>query len=650
MNKKLKKKLYSILVLFMIFVILLPNFSIFLGKVYGVVPGTPIDIPDSFEQYGSQYEQEDISWSSGTGQEAVNKIWVSQGKPADNNNWAYITVGGQKRYLVALAQTYGVSGDYVDITLKNGKTYPCVIGDSKRLHEPDYPDNTNQGAFYYKGVTYGHSYDGKCSVVELILKDYSKTPPVEFLNSMKPVKRIVNGGSCLNGASPVGLDATYVTVGVSVGSQEDWLKALENITNEMIEDGGWIYSNSKNKTSYNEAKEDSPRRTNCALMVTHALQYFGAFESNMKFYGKDNGDIAANTKTKERMDEITEIIDYDKGEMTTDKADLQPGDIVTYYGQHTNVYIGLDESGKKMWYDAGRGMTKTGSDGGSFSNFTRTTDNIGMDISHIIRLKYNTNITEEQQINSDGDTEADTFAGAVGSFFREGWAAICSLFENDAKDRNDSTVLYSFKNVDGNSSSGSISLGNLPDNYRTLLREVMSNWPSDLSTERKEVINAGISFFGQGYSQGEENGYGARYYAWHNAWSLDALNKIRYSDCSTFVGMSYYKAGITQSGFASYVISSGGGPPSYDSRFVETSTDKLVPGDIGATSSWGHTGLYLGKDKSGNLIWMDMSPSDDLCAFEPSQYQKARGRDYGGGIHIRTYNDFTSHMWTMPSI
>lgn len=652
MDKQWKKRLNSILVVFIIVVVLLPNFSIFFSDVYGVTAGTVFNIPTSFEQIGSQYEKEDISWASGTGQEAVNKIWVSQGKPADNNNWSYITVGGQKRYLVALAQTYGLSGDYVDITLKTGKTYPCVIGDSKRLHEPDYPDNTDQGAFYYKGVTYGHCYGGKCSIVELMLKDYSKTPSSDFLNSMKPVTKIVNGGSCLNGQAPTGLDATYVTVGVSVGSQDEWLKALEDITNEMIADGGWIYSNKQNKTSYLEAKKVSPKRTNCNLMVTHALQYFGAFESNMKFYGKDDGSISyANVKTRERMEEIAEIIDYEKGEMTTKKADLQPGDIVIYYGQHTNVYKGTDESGNKVWYDAGRSVTDTGSDNGKFLTFTKTTNDIGMNISHIIRLKYNTLITEEQQLEGDTDTEANTFAGAVGSFFRELWASIESLFDNLETGRNDTTVLYSFKNVDeGNNSLNSANLGNLPADYKALINEVIENWSSNVSDERKAVINAAISFYGQGYSQNDENGYGARHYAWNNIWTLEALDKIRYSDCSTFVGMCYYKAGITKSGFASYVISEGGGPPVYDSRFKATTVDNLIPGDIGATSSWGHTGLYIGKDDNGNLIWMDMSPSDDLSIYEPSQYQKERGRDYGGGIHVRTYNDFTSHMWTMPDI
>lgn len=452
MDKRFKNKLYLVIVLLMLFVILLPDFSRFFNyKVYGVAPGTEIIIPTGIEQYGAQYEKEDISWIPGTGQEAVNKIWVSQGKPADNNNWAYITVGGQKRYLVAMSQTFGEPGDYVDIHLRNGKVYPCILGDVKRNHEPAYPDNTEQGAFVYNGVSYGHYYSGKCSVVELILKDYSKTPSTSILNSMKPVEKVVNGGSCLNGDAPVGLDATYVTVGVSVGSQDEWLKALEDITNEMLSDGGWIYSNSNNITDYTEAKKDSPKRTNCALMVSHALQYFGAFETNMSFYGKDDGSIVANSKTTQRLDDIADITDYKEGEMTIDKADLQPGDIVTYYGQHTNVYKGVDESGVKVWYDAGRQNTAEGKSDSKFTTFTRTTNDIGMSISHIIRLKYNTEITEQERING-GESESKTFAGAVGSFFRDQWAAFCSLFENLKNERDDITVLYSFKNVDDNNS------------------------------------------------------------------------------------------------------------------------------------------------------------------------------------------------------
>lgn len=461
MDKQLKKKLYTILVLLIIFVILLPNFSIFFSNVYGVTPGTPIDIPDSFEQCGAKLQKDGISWSSGTGPDVVNKIWVSQGKPANNNNWAYITIGGQRRYLVALAQTYGNSGDYVDIHLKNGKVYPCVIRDSESLHELDHDDNTNGGAFSYKDVTYGHSYDGKCSVVKIILKDYSKQPSTDFLNTIQPVTKIENGGSCLNGDEPEGLDASYVTVGVSVGSQEEWLQALEDMTNEMMEDGGWIYSNNNNKTDYREAKKASPRRTNCALMVSHALQYFGAFESNMKFYNIEDGSLKYNsTQTRERLEKIAEITPYEKGTMTTDKADLQPGDILTYYGQHVNVFKGLSESGKKMWYDAGRGSTSTCSDGGKFSKFKRTIDNISMDISYIIRLKYNTIITEDQVSNGDTDTETETFAGALGGLFRDFWAAIGAFFDNQVEKRNDTTVLYSFKNVDNNRSNFGVGPGN----------------------------------------------------------------------------------------------------------------------------------------------------------------------------------------------
>lgn len=603
MDKQLKKKLYSVLVLFMIFVFLLPNFSIFFIDVYGVAPGTEFNIPTSFEQYGSQYEQEDISWASGTGQEAVNKIWVSQGKPADNNNWAYITVGGQKRYLVALAQTYGVSGDYVDIYMKNGKTYPCVIGDSKRLHEPDYPDNTDQGAFYYNGVTYGHCYDGKCSVVELILKDYSKTPPSEFLNSMKPVSKIINRGSCLNGGNPVGKDGNYVTVGVSVGSQEEWLKALEDITNEMIADGGWIYSNHQNKTDYNEAKKATPRRTNCALMVTHALQYFGAFESNMKFYGKDDGKIQyTNTKSRERMEEIAEITDYERGTMTTDLTNLEPGDIVTYYGQHTNVYIGLDESGQKMWYDAGRGMTETGGENGKFSNFKRTTDNIGMSVSHVIRLKYNTSITEEQLQGSGGDPEGNTFAGAIGYFFRDGWASFSSLFENLINGRSDSTVLYSFKNVDNNTSSFGVGKGNgdILASCEAVTKMLLARGCRYSLNTTSELICGDID---------------------------RQLNSGRYFCCATYVSAVLYYAGVlTESQINSYNYhwTGAGGVPDMlkAAGWTQVSVSQAQPGDV-VNDYTVHVMIYAGNGR----IWDQRSAVTSSSGTPPTGTTRARNID-----------------------
>lgn len=222
MRKRILKK---VLLMVLIFVILFSFFNGYYIKVNaedGVTPisaGTKVILPDESEvkQYGcATYEQEDISWYPGTGQEKVNKLWEAGGKLTDENNWAYIkTPDGVNRYLVAVTPLFGNAGDYLDIHTKDGKTIPCVMGDAK--------GNDSGGGvigwYMYKGQPIGHKYDnGTCCVLEILLKDYNKIPSQDFLNSLNPVEWIQNGGSCLNGGMPVGLNNTY-NFGTGGGSE-----------------------------------------------------------------------------------------------------------------------------------------------------------------------------------------------------------------------------------------------------------------------------------------------------------------------------------------------------------------------------------------------------------------------------------------------
>jgi len=180
MRKRILKK---VLLMVLIFVILFSFFNGYYIKVNaedGVTPisaGTKVILPDESEvkQYGcATYEQEDISWYPGTGQEKVNKLWEAGGKLTDENNWAYIkTPDGVNRYLVAVTPLFGNAGDYLDIHTKDGKTIPCVMGDAK--------GNDSGGGvigwYMYKGQPIGHKYDnGTCCVLEILLKDYNKIP------------------------------------------------------------------------------------------------------------------------------------------------------------------------------------------------------------------------------------------------------------------------------------------------------------------------------------------------------------------------------------------------------------------------------------------------------------------------------------------
>lgn len=187
-----------------------------------IEPGTIIDIPQEISQYKAQVESY-IDGDSpgnlyGTAQYDVRHLlWEEQNRPIADNNIAIVEVAGQKRYLVALATTFGWSGDYVDIVLEDGEVIPCLIGDSKSAK--DTQNSMNGGAFFYNGVHYGHTYgNNQCDIAEFILgtdnggENYANAPS-DFLNKFDKIAKIVNGGSYfLHKDGPVGLDGNYGSI------------------------------------------------------------------------------------------------------------------------------------------------------------------------------------------------------------------------------------------------------------------------------------------------------------------------------------------------------------------------------------------------------------------------------------------------------
>lgn len=212
-----QKKCTCIIVGFIIVLLFSLNYTVFGDTTFShrdtITPGTEIKIPDRIKQYPAQVESYgtiDISKqpgrSTGTAQYDVRQLlWETQNRPVADNNIAYVEVAGQKRYVVALATTFGWSGDYVDIELSDGTVIPCIIGDSKSEHTdtPYYDEETN--------IFYGHKYGDKCDIVEFIMgidgggSNYPNAPS-KFLNRFDKVKSIKNGGSYfLHEDGPVGL-------------------------------------------------------------------------------------------------------------------------------------------------------------------------------------------------------------------------------------------------------------------------------------------------------------------------------------------------------------------------------------------------------------------------------------------------------------
>lgn len=176
-----------------------------------IVPdaGDVINIPQDMEQSPATYESEDVTWSSGTTQNYINQIWNEQGKTYSEDHWAYITVNGEKRYLVAMVPTYGLPGDYVDIYVTNEGTetvYPCIIGDSKDIW-------VDVGYTWSDGIVYGHDSGGRCNIIEVMSElsnassDWSVIGGTGLLDRLKGVTKVVNGGNMVdNPEGPIGLE------------------------------------------------------------------------------------------------------------------------------------------------------------------------------------------------------------------------------------------------------------------------------------------------------------------------------------------------------------------------------------------------------------------------------------------------------------
>ena len=221
MDKHIYIKTFSIIII-LVFIFCSMHYIIY-AETYShkdtIKPGTEFIIPTEIDQYTAQWEsyaKADVSKqpgrSSGTAQYDVRQLWEEQNKPVADNGVAYIEVAGQKRYIVALATTFGWSGDYIDIVLHNGEIVPCIIGDSKSEH-------TDTPYYHTDKVFYGHKYgDNECDIVEFILGidiEDRDTPPIlgEFLKKFDKVKSIKNGGSYfLHKDGPVGLSGDYIKI------------------------------------------------------------------------------------------------------------------------------------------------------------------------------------------------------------------------------------------------------------------------------------------------------------------------------------------------------------------------------------------------------------------------------------------------------
>lgn len=146
----------------------------------------------------------------------------------------------------------------------------------------------------------------------------------------------------------------------------------------------------------------------------------------------------------------------------------------------------------------------------------------------------------------------------------------------------------------------------------------------------------------------------------HNSSGEYDTDNPAWLDCSSFVAWSFHKAGYTNvqqgSNTDTFLLSSNNYKTSENGStlaatdtmlFSSISYEELLPGDIGLktnvtgnTGGGNHVGIYVGKDSSGNDLWLHCTTTS--YTVDGITYPKASDgyAGDGGGPRIAVYNNF----------
>ena len=163
-------------------------------------------------------------------------------------------------------------------------------------------------------------------------------------------------------------------------------------------------------------------------------------------------------------------------------------------------------------------------------------------------------------------------------------------------------------------------------NSKKLAKEVLGNWDKDykgkITKDRKKILQTALDCYGvvNHYSQNSDRIHSYK-------------EKPEPTDCSGFVTWVFSTLTKTSQadlgGFTGEMKSCG--------KWKEISRDELIPGDIAFMTSFGdyssgsadHTGIFLGKDNSGNLVWVHCTSSENGTSYPKK-----------GGVAVSVYDDF----------
>ena len=352
----------------------------------GDYPGaTIIDIPQSFTQT-NYYSvtcliKEGFDWGCDNAGEnfvksssdvyPIYEEWVKQGAK-HKNGVAVMNVDGVDRYLVAAVKKFGVPGDVLNGTLKDGTVVPMLYFDEK--------NEKDSSIYKIDGVAWGHEKSNGVNVIEMEVStdDYNahgrpagvdNNWNIEW-DSNNPFVKISNNGNIKSGS--------FDLSGKSSTSQA---------TDSGVKLCDSMYVGNKKGSIANKAIEIANNDTiGCNSDTSKRLLNPDVDNASLIYYSVVNsGVIPAQTSvfTIDEMEGVLTSNYFDKVDYKKDE--VQKGDILVYEKDSAKIaviYIGED---KQVFADPSKANTDTGDANGDEVLIT----SFDKDLSYTSVYRYN---------------------------------------------------------------------------------------------------------------------------------------------------------------------------------------------------------------------------------------------------------------------
>lgn len=298
---------------------------------------------------------------------------------------------------VAATQNTTISTENTITTSTDGTSNSDeIISEDKNTPDSDIQDDNSQGSTSSDNNNSDNNSSeesGQGSSTGGTTTETPATPPTEEQKPAapstpaKPATPTNSGNSSSSASQAPASNTTSGNSGKSSKKSENtnlnrWLKICENM-GKNLKKKKFKYSNSGTRSTYKGALS-SGKKSNCALYVSWCLQQYGALKKGRTFYVRSSGSLKKNFG---KWGKKVKVIRVNK---TCTSADLQKGDVVCWAGiAHCNIYAGRNNSGDRLWYDAGKSATYSGRSGSRFENVGAKTQGYldSKRISYIIRIK-----------------------------------------------------------------------------------------------------------------------------------------------------------------------------------------------------------------------------------------------------------------------